>query len=394
MNYLDVEQKFQYYKEYILKQFIQKGIYPDNSLIASHLDSIDLNLSLFKNYNKTTGEKFNPAEYNEVLKLIYKDITILYNILNTLAIKEFNDLQNYINSYITELNSVVETYEAKAAYENNSTTLGETLLFQNSNFTISNDNSVTIVDLSSVDFEAASEIACIANVNNVDLKNVVFSFTGDDGELTVSPYNSENTLLTVPGDKTITTYDYELSDSQTTTGSILMNTSINPSIKNNYTILGGKDMMIINKAEDNSYSVQSVPNSSGTLVFNEKSYINFYVVGGKNITFNFNKKPISTNFPIDESTITGLDDIHHFQLEVDEDFCLEIQLDSGNIYAIKEDGIINNNKLYYTGLDIVNNFHIIEEAPGKTVTYKAKLKIYNDNDNNTEIDNIVIKKLS
>jgi hypothetical protein len=103
MNYLDVEQKFQYYKEYILKQFIQKGIYPDNSLIASHLDSIDLNLSLFKNYNKTTGEKFNPAEYNEVLKLIYKDITILYNILNTLAIKEFNDLQNYINSYITEL---------------------------------------------------------------------------------------------------------------------------------------------------------------------------------------------------------------------------------------------------------------------------------------------------
>lgn len=394
MSYLDVEQKLAYYKETILQQFIQKGIYPDNSLISNNIADIDLNLALFKNYNKSAGVAFDTAEYNETLKLIYNDITILYNVLNTLAIKEFNDLQNYINSYITELNSVVETYESRAAYESNSTTLGDTLLFQDNNFTISNDNSTTIVNLSSVDFEAASVIACIANVNNVKTDNIVFSFTSGDTELTVAPYNVGNTTLTIPGSKTTTTYDYSLSDSQTTTGSILMNISATPSVVNTYTILGGKDEMFINKVSDNSYTTQSVPNSSGTLVFSEQSYINFYVVGGNSITFNFNKKPISTNFPIDESIISGLDTVQHFQLEVDADFCLEIELDTGNIYAIKEDGIINNNKLYYTGVDIITDFHIIEEAPGASTTYTAQLKIYNDNNNSAEIDNIVIKKLS
>ena len=393
-DYLDIEQKFKYHKENILQQFVQKGIYPDNGLIANHLADIDLNLSLFKNFNKTTGNKFNVNEYNESLKLIYKDITILYAILEELAIKEFDDLQNFINSYINELNSVVDTYESRAAYENNSTTLGDTLLFQNNNFTISNENSTTIVDLKTVEMEEASEIACIANINNIDNNNVIFSFTDENNELTVSPYNINNNTLILPGTKTIKNYDYSMASNQTVNGPIVMNIDGEIAIKNNYTILGGKDKMFLNEKEDNSFSVQYIPNSSGTLLFNKKLYINFYVVDGNSISFKFNKKPIATNFPIDENTMTNLKPIHHFYLECDEDFCFEIELDKGNIYAVKEDGIINNNKLYYTGPDVVTDFHIIEETPGAKKTYDAKLKIYNDNDNKVDIDNIVIKKLS
>lgn len=393
-EYLDVTQKLQYYKEELLKSFIKKGIYPDNNLISNNLADIDTKLALFKNYNKSTGEYFDVNEYNECLKLIYKDITILYSILEELAIKEFNELQNYISSYITELNSVVETYEARATYETNSTTLGETLLFQNNNFTVSNDNSTTIVTLDDVEFEAASEVACIANVNNVDTSNVVFSFVNGDTELTVAPYNIGNATLVIPGDKTTTTYDYSLTSTQTTSGSILLNIDADIAVKNKYTVLAGKDKMFINYKDDNTYKTQDIPNSSGSLIFSEKMYINFYVVGGNSITFKFNKKPVATNFPIDENTITGLDSVHHFYLEVDEDFYFEVELDKGNIYAVNEEGIINNNKLYYTGPNIVTDFHVIEEAPGESVTYSAKLKIYNDNDNSAEIDNIVIKKLS
>lgn len=393
-EYLDVTQKLQYYKEELLKSFIKRGIYPDNSLIANNLADIDTKLSLFKNYNKSTGEHFDVNEYNECLKLIYKDITILYSILEELAIKEFNDLQNYISSYITELNSVVETYEARATYETNSTTLGETLLFQNNSFTVTNDNSTTIVKLDDVDFEAASEVACIANVNNVNKNNIVFSFVNGETELTVAPYNIGNATLVIPGKKTTTTHDYSLTGAQTTSGSILLNIDADVAVKNKYTVLAGKDKMFINHKEDNTYKTQDIPNSSGSLIFNDKMYINFYVVGGNSITFKFNKKPVATNFPIDENTITGLDPVHHFYLEVDEDFYFEVELDKGNIYAINEEGIINNNKLYYTGPNVVSDFHIIEEATGESVTYTAKLKIYNDNDNNTDIENIVIKKLS
>lgn len=393
-EYLDVIQKLQYQKEKILKQFVQKGIYPDNALIANSLADIDLKLSLFKNYNRTAGEKFDTIEYNECLKLIYKDITILYNVLEELAIKEYNEIQNYINSYISELNSVVETYESRAAYENNSTALGETLLFKNNNFTVANDNSTTIIDLDTVEFSSASEIACIANINNVDESNVVFSFTNGDEELTIVPYNISNSILTIPGTKKTTSYDYALSNNQTTSGSILININTTISSKNKYVILGGKDKMFINKVEDNSFELQNVPSSSGTVLFADPCHINFYVVGGNSISFKFNKKPIATNFPIDESTITNLNHVHHFYLECDEDFCFEVELDAGNIYAVKEEGIINNNKLYYTGVNIVNDFHIIEEAPGASVTYNAKLNIYNDNNNNAEIENIIIKKLS
>ena len=136
-TYLDVEKKLKYHKEKILKEFVQKGIYPDNKLINSRLQSINSHLSLFKNYNKITGEKFNANEYNESLLLIYKDLKILYDVLYELTIKEYNNQQNFINSYINELSSIVDTFEKRAQFENNSTTFGKTLLF-NVNTTIYN----------------------------------------------------------------------------------------------------------------------------------------------------------------------------------------------------------------------------------------------------------------
>lgn len=391
-EYLDIEQKMKYHKEQILKQFIEKGIYPDNKLIADYVNRIDLNLSLFKNYNKVSGNKFNTNEYNEGIKLIYKDLSILYNILEELVINEYNDLQNFIYSYLNELMSIVNTYKSRADFENNSTTLGETLLFQNNNFLVTTNNSTTTVDLSSIEIENASILACIANVNNVDNSNIVFSFTNGDDEIRTTPYNINNTLLTMPGTKTKNVYEYTIEEDQNVNNSLVLPIDSEIDIKNKYDILGGKNMMFVNN-ENNSYYIQEIPNSSGSLLFTEKSYINFYVMDGKSVTFKFNKKPISTNFPIEEQTITNLDSIHHFYLECEADTYLEIELDAGNIYAIKENGIINNNKLYYTGPNVVKDFYIIETAPGEIKSYDTKLIIYNDNDNNVDIDNIVIKKI-
>ena len=64
-----------------------------------------------------------------------------------------------------------------------------------------------------------------------------------------------------------------------------------------------------------------------------------------------------------------------------------------DFYAISEAGIVNNNKLYYTGLNISNDYHIIETIPGEEVDYDLKLKILNDNNNSAEIQSIIIKNL-
>ena len=64
MDYLDVEQKINYHKEQIIKEFIKKGIYPNNELIANKLNDINNYLALFKNYNIPEGTFFDTAKLN------------------------------------------------------------------------------------------------------------------------------------------------------------------------------------------------------------------------------------------------------------------------------------------------------------------------------------------
>lgn len=392
-TYLDIEKKIIYHKEQILNEFVRKGIYPTNSLIQTRVNSINKYLSIFKHYNVASGSNFDTDEYNKAIELIYVDLKILYDILYELTIKEYYNLQNYISSYINELQSTVETYAARADFENNSTTFGETLLFKNNNFTIENNNSTTIVNLDDIEIEEGSSIACLANINNVNEDNLLFHFEKDGDVIEVSPYNYSNQALVIPGTKKITNYEYQLPDNQVTKGNILMNIDSEIDIKNKYAILGGKNKIFINKPNSNNFAIEDTPTSLGAYMFTEHSYINFYVINGNSISFKFNKKPLATNFPTEEQKITNLNNIHHFFIECDADFSFEIELDKGDIYAVKEPGIINNNKLYYTGTNIINDFNIIEAAAGDKKTYKASLKIYNNNNDDLDIESIIIKKL-
>lgn len=395
-TYLDVEKKLNYHKEQLLKELIKKGIYPTNSLIANRINSINKYLALFKYYEVVPGNNFDTKEYNECLKLIYEDLKILYDILYKLTVEEFHKQQNFINTYINELQSTVDMYNKRADFENNSTTFGKTLLFKNNSFTIESNNSTTIINLEDIELEEGSKIACMANINNVNEDNLIFSFVKDGGKesIDVTPYNYSNETLTVPGTKTINAFDFNISEDQKTSGPIIMNIDTEIDAKNKYTILGGKNKMFINYPDSNKYSVEDIPTSLGSFMFTERSYINFYVVGGNSVTFKFNKKPIATNFPIEEQRITNLNTIHHFFIECDNDFCFEIELDKGNLYGVNEDGIINNNKLFYTGTSLIKDFHIIEQSAGKMANYKGYLKIFNNNNDDVDIDSIIIKKMS
>ena len=100
-NYKDVEKKLEYYKQLVLRELVKKGVYPDNELIESRLKSYDTHLAIFKNYDVVTGKLFNANEYNERLKLIYIDLTFLYELLYELTIIDHNKLQNFINSHLS-----------------------------------------------------------------------------------------------------------------------------------------------------------------------------------------------------------------------------------------------------------------------------------------------------
>lgn len=395
-QYRDVLKKFNYHKEKILKEFVQKGIYPDNNLIESKLNSIDMHLSLFKQYNVVPGDKFDANEYNNTIKLIHNDICILYELLYEMQIEEYYKQQQFINSYINELHSIVDTYKKRAEFENSSTTFGKTLLFQNNEFKINNLNSTTVIELNEITADNASVISCLANINNVDQDSLLFVFTDNETNKTyqVSPYNYSGETLTMPGTKTVNEYNIEIPEDQKITGPIILSTGAAIEPKNKYTILGGKNKIFVNHKDKNMFDIKDVPTSIGSLMFDEKTYINFYVVNGSSITFKFNKKPLATNFQVEEQRVSNLDPIHHFFIECDKEFSFEVELDKGDIYAVKEDGVLNNNKLYYTGTNLIRDFNVIEESVGIPKKYKSELKIFNNNEDNFEIDSIVIKQMS
>lgn len=393
-QYRDVVKKFAYHKQEILKEFVQKGIYPDNALIESKLNSIDMYLSIFKQYNVIPGDKFDANEYNNTLKLVYTDLRILYDLLHELQVEEYNKQQNFINSYLNELESIVDTYKKRADFENSSTTFGKTLLFQNNNFKINNENSTTVIDLNDIFADNASIISCIANINNVDPDNLLFVFTDDKSKTyQVSPYNYSGESLTMPGTKNTNKYNIEIAEDQKVTGPIILNTGTAVDPKNKYTILGGKNKIFINYKDNNQFEINEVPTSLGALMIYEKAYVNFYVIGGNSISFKFNKKPMASNFQMDEQRINNLKPIHHFFIECDKDFSFEVELDKGDIYAVKEEGILNNNKLYYTGTNLIRDFQVIEESVGDAHKYKAQLKIFNNNEDTFDIESIVIKQM-
>ena len=392
-EYLDVEKKLKLHKEMLLKEFISKGIYPDNNIINSRLRNIDMHLSVFKHHNVVDGNRFNTDEYNIAIKSIYEDLAILFNILYKLTEEEYYNQRHFIGSYTSELESIVDTYKKRADFENNSTAFGKTLLFQNNEFQIKEDNSTTIIKMNNIKLAEATRIACFANVNNVHTSDLSFQFRRGDEVIMIPPYNMNNETLVIPGQKIMNTYNFELQEDQEIKGPVILEINTTPSTKNEYDVLCGKNKMLVSNTETNYYKVEETPASLGSYMTTEKSFINFYVVNGNSISFKFNKKPLATNFPLDDQKVTGLKHIQHFFIEADKDFAFEIELDKGEIYSIKEDGIVNNNKLYYAGATEIKDFYIIENIRGEEHEYEATLKIFNNNSDDYDIESLVIKEM-
>ena len=391
--YKDIELKIEYHKENILKEFIKKGIYPNNKSLASRISNIDTNLAIFKHYKVSEGSKFNVEEYNNALTHIMKDIEILYKTCFDLTVIEYNQQQEFINSHLDELITITDMYKKRAEFENSSTTLGKTLLFQNGEFLFEKDNSTTVINLGTVSFEEATTCALFSNIHNAKESDLLFTLTRGDERLSVSPYNISSSTITIPGSKAIESYEFKIQPEQIVNGPLLIDIGEDININNDYTIFGSKNNIFINNIKTNIHSLEEAPSNLGSYTFTDRSYVNFYIVGGNSASFKFSKRPITTNFPLEEPKLYNLNNIHHIFMEVDKDFSFSIELDKGSIYAIKDDGVINSGSLYYTGISAVTDFHILEEMSGSKVDYEVSFNIFNDNDSNFDIESIIIKEM-
>lgn len=387
--YQDVIKKIEFQKERIVKDFIRNGVCPSPKIIEEKVAQIDNYLSIFKHYNKVSGEHFDVDEYNAGLMAVYNDLRILYELLIDTLEKEYATQQNYINSHLMQLESLARMYYNQALYESSSTTLGKSLLFLNSGFTIETEDSATFIDLGEVAIKECSKVACLANINNCDHDNIIFEFKNKEtGEfLQTAAYNKYGEALKFPGKKTMNNYKIQLEEGQKVDESILMNIGAEIDVENSYSILAGKNSIQFNS------EILKVPSQLTEHRFFEKGHINFYVVGGNSASFKFNQKPLSANFILDEDRVKGLDYIHHFFIEAPEDFQFSVEIDTGEIYATHEKGIVNEDKLFYIGNTNVKDFFVIEEKEGIKGLWSSRLKIVDNEEDTLEIESIVMKEV-
>lgn len=392
--YKDMLLKLTYYREEVLKAFVKKGYFPKEDEINEKLESIDKRLALFKSYNFQPGELLNVKELNHCLEAIYKDLVFLYKVLEEISIQELSKLRTYTETHMTYLEDMAKHFSDRAEEEINSTTLGTTLFFKSGNWDIETKDDVTIVDLGSVDLVQGSRVACFANINNIERNTAKFVFDSleDKYDFEALPYNYNNSTYKVPGDLDVKTYELKLEDNAIVNGNINIPIK-NLNEENDYYILGGKNLMIVTNKDTNVSYLYPFASLDMPFYANSNCYITFYIAEGKEIEYNFNKKPIHTNFSLQNGIIKVTEDMQKIFLDVEEGFVCTFNAEEGDIWASKEDGIINGDNLIYNGDPRLRTFEIKEYIKKFKTRFKTKLLIHSDSDVEAVIENVYIKEL-
>lgn len=391
--YKDIIYKLDYHKKHIIDSFIKKGYFPTSEEISNKLEQVDTRLALFKKYNFSPGENFNTKEINYMIEMLYKDIVFLYNILEDIQINEYNKLLLNIEAHLSNLESLAVHFKKRANEEINGTSLGKTLLFKTDGFNINvNDDNVE-VEVGELELTQGSEISCFANINNTDKRNIFFKFEASDSDynFTALPYNYNNDTYIVPGEITTKDTEITLNDNFNINSEIKIPFPTN--IKNNYKILGGKEKMIVTDKTTNAIKVMDIPTYEKPFVATSNCFISFYVEGKGTIEYNFNKKPLHSNFSIQNGNINIENDIQKIFLDVEEGFICYFEFNNDcTAWSTMVNALVYEKYLVYNGILLVRDFKIKEYVRDKSTKYNIKV-IINEADNDEVIDCIYVKEV-
>lgn len=397
--YKDMMLKLQYYKEEVIKSFIRQGYYPSNDEIVAALEDIDYRSALFETYMSKEGSLFNTKEINYMFECIYKDLEILYSVLQDILIKDYNDLRLYIETHIADLESTAKELEARCNEEMARTVFGNTIFFRAGNWNISTNDEYTIVDFGELNLIQGSEIVLFADVENIEANKVSFKLTATNDEqnkysFDALPYNYNDNTYTVPGEMGCNKYKMVLAAGTIVNGNISVNLATNPI--NDYKILGGVDKMQVTYKDDSTTIIRDFAYDTNQFVAEKACYIQFYYVDGDLLEYNFNQKPNHCNFSIVDGYVSSDVKIRKVFLDVPAGFACYFKKsnDKGEIWAVAEDGIPNTpNTLLYTGNRDIEDFEIREYVKSNLINYNFKMYIKSTKDVAKFINSVCIKQL-
>lgn len=368
MNYLDMIEKVTYYKERIMKSFLQKGIFPNKLTVQKKLDDLNVRLAIYRRKAAASGENFDADDFNAGMEAILQDLRILYTVALKLSIDEYNNLQSYIDSHLTELETFARHCERKARFEMSNSYLGETVYIQTYGFKINRENSMATIDLGEIVAPQGARLACLFDGQNVTPDSVLFKF----GDKYCAPYSLNNDSFIVPGTAEVKEYDYETSkDIIINSSQILKPEGLTAKDESDYIIYGGKNELMFIPASSPSTTpthefYEKKPGQS--LSFSEGGRLEFRILKGTYIHFNYSVAPTIQNFSGTSFDTIDKND-QKIILEFDQPFTIEFST-NGQIYAVKRRGVTEKGILVYPHFDNLHTFHIVEHNRGAMYRYR------------------------
>lgn len=398
--YKDMLEKLKYHKNNIINSFIKKNYYPNAEEINDKLALVNARLALFESYVSKPGSYMNVKELNYCFEMIAKDIEILYKVLEEILIKDYTTLNIYIESALTELEAKADYYKKRCTEEIHSTTLGTTVFFEANSWNITEENETNIINLGAMNLIEGMEIACFANIENIDEKDIVFKFDNNDPEKSflALPYNYNNNSYKVPGEIGINEYPLNVPITSIVEDYIPIEFEVN--FDNKYKVAGGVGGMQVTSKKDGTTYLYRFANVDNAFVAPEDCFVEFYVLDGNKVSnmameYSFTEAPISTNFSLHNGEIPLNKEAVKICVECQKGLGMFFNVPVGTVYAsLEEPVIVNKNTFLYKGNWDIRDFVLREYVRCNTSNYRIKVYVKSTEDITGSIESIYIKEVT
>lgn len=380
--YLEELEKKNYYRNYLVNEYLEKGTLIDKAKLEEKLNAIDTKLAVFSQGYIEEGELLNLEKFNDQKYDLYIDLSILYKSLFRLAQEKLSSIETLINTELTELNEIAKYYKNKeeiATLEID----GNALYYATNDFDQEYKDGQVIINLGQISIPSGSYIACLFNSNEVDSSNVIFRF---DENTQIADYIAGEKYLTIIGNYAINTEKIEKKEGATSSfaiGDVPKQNAI-------YNVFAGENKIKVKY--DELANIEYIDKEERIpLKLAKAGEISFYVYGSSIIRFSYRGDAEYKSFTGYE--ISSPEYRQKITINAKAGFELDIATD-GVIYADKQSCIIDEESIIcpvgYNGID---DFLLEEIKYGDDVVFDdVKIIIRNANTTFYNINYVAIKQ--
>lgn len=387
-EYRDVLMKARHYKELAVMELAKFGQLLSDEAIKDRLQTFDMYLPIFRHDDVLEDSRFDANRLTRDISNIHDDLSIMYELLYDLSIKELQQLRTYVESHLREMENEARRYTARIDIEVNSSSMGDTVFYKDGPFPWYTKDNYFYADLGTAKMKEGSLLGLLASGISVTGDNVLVGVLHGDDLHYIAPYNLRNDVYEVPGEKQVKTYQIKYDESAKLDDTFeLAHKDLQPKMESTYVGYTGKGKILLTQ----NYERQHIARSEDYAFHVDQLWeVSFYIKNGTYARFEFSREIENKNFKGIE--ITNLGDVRRILMRDDHQFAFNIHTD-GEIWAEQRICSVSENRLHLPGGSLSHDFLVEEYVPGKEIEVELFLRTKSSQLEYPSIDSIALKEL-